>query len=73
MFKQGDIAYIIENNRKVEQVKILQHAYGLYTVQLIKRGGTFRVKEHRLFSSEQKAELELAKIKLKRDYGELLR
>lgn len=54
-FTKGDTVYIVENNRKIQPVEIIDTSYGFYTVRLITTGGVFRLKKHRLFASEEEA------------------
>lgn len=54
-FKTGDIAYLVESNRYIREGKIGQFQGGLYMYHFIE-GGAIRVKEHRLYSSEEEAQ-----------------
>lgn len=54
-FKTGDKAFMLENNKTVQQVTITDCFGGLYTVKF-SEGGVSRVKWHRLFSSPEEAE-----------------
>lgn len=57
-FKVGDIAYLIESNRFIREGKIKQYYSGLYLFQFIE-GGAIRVKEYRLYASEEEAQSEI--------------
>ena len=54
-FKAGDICYILESNRKVRQAKIAGRSGEFYTIQLIGSCGAIRLKESRLFTTEEDA------------------
>ena len=53
-FKEGQYVYIIENNRWVKKAQVLSYSGGFYTLSI---EGTHltRLKEHRLFGSEDEA------------------
>mgnify|MGYP000122561759 CR=1 FL=1 len=53
-FKTGDRAFMLENNRNVHQVTILNCFGGIYTVRL-PGGGASKVKAHRLFATPEEA------------------
>ena len=54
-YKIGDRAYLLENNRTVKEVVVLNCFGGIYTV-MFKQGGATKVKGHRLFESPEAAE-----------------
>ena len=53
-FKGGQYVYIIENNRWVKKEQILSYSGGFYTLS-IEGGYLTRLKEHRLYGSEEEA------------------
>lgn len=53
-FKAGDTAYIVESNRIIKEVKIVNCAGGMYLIKFA-NGGGIRVKEHRIFATEEDA------------------
>ena len=55
MYYVGDVVFIIENNRKVQKVEILKISYGFYTVCVLKTGAVLRLREHRLYKTEDEA------------------
>lgn len=61
-YKAGDIAYLVESNRFIREGKIKQYYNGLYLFQFVE-GGAIRVKEHRLFASEEEAQVQIDKHK----------
>lgn len=61
-YKAGDIAYLVESNRFIREGKIKQYYNGLYLFQFVE-GGAIRVKEHRLFASEEDAQAQIDKYK----------
>lgn len=52
--KAGDTAYIIESNRFIKPVTIVNCSGGMYLIHF-ENGGGIRVKEHRLFATEEAA------------------
>ena len=54
--KSGDIAYIIESNRFIREVKIKSCSGEIYLIQFTDSGGGIKVKEHRLFPTREEAE-----------------
>ena len=55
MYKRVDIVYILENNMDARQAKVVNRSGEFYTIQLIGSCGAIRLKESRLFSSEDAA------------------
>ena len=54
-YKKDEICYIIENNIKIVPVKILKYSSEFYTVKLLSKAGAIRLKEHRIFATEEEA------------------
>lgn len=54
-FQPGSTAYIIESAIFIKKVKILKYSDGFYTVQLEHTKGAFRVRESRLYLTEEEA------------------
>ena len=54
-FNQGDKAFIIENGIFVKEVIIIKVAGGFYTIKPKGEKGAYRVKEGRLFATENEA------------------
>lgn len=52
--KAGDTAFLVESNRIIREVKIVNCSGGMYLVKFA-NGGGIRVKEHRLFATEDDA------------------
>lgn len=61
MFKIGENAFIIENNRNVTEVTIKNKTREFYTVQIIGSSGAFRLRESRLYKTEFEAKAALKK------------
>lgn len=55
-FRVKSTAYIIANNLRVEEVRIVNASYGTYIVKLLSTGGGFRVHESRLYPTKEEAE-----------------
>ena len=53
-FKTGDIAYFVESNRFIRKGRVETCGGGLVLYHFIE-GGAIRVKEHRLYHSEEEA------------------
>lgn len=54
--KRGDNAYIIESNRIIRPVRILNCAGGLYMIKFLDSGGAIRVHPDRLYNTREAAE-----------------
>ena len=54
-FNQGDNAFIIVSNFKIEEVKVLKVAAGFATIHFVNREGGTRLNEHRLFRTKEEA------------------
>lgn len=63
-YKKDEIRYIIENNIKIVPVKILKYSSGFYTVKFLTKTGATRLKEHRIFATEEEAKKHLELIGL---------
>lgn len=53
--KVGDIAYIVESNRIIREVKIVRCSGGIFLVKFLDTGGGIQVKRHRLFATKEEA------------------
>lgn len=56
-FKAGDTVYLIEANRIVREVTIIKFAGGFYTIRFKDTGGGIKVRETRLYASQEEAEI----------------
>lgn len=54
-YKPGDTAFLIESVHFIREVAILKYSGGLYTVRFKNTGGGIRVRENRLYPTEQAA------------------
>lgn len=63
VFKRGDTCYILENNFRVKQAKVVNRRGKFYTIQLIGSCGAIMLPENRLFESDELAELSKKNIK----------
>ena len=54
-FLRGDTCYILESNMKVKAAKVINSQGDFYTIQLVGTCGAIRLKESRLFNTEQEA------------------
>lgn len=62
VFKAGDKAYIVKNNRIVRQCTVIRESAGMHIIRF-ENGGGIQVKGHRLFSSQEEAENSVPGIK----------
>ena len=60
-FRENDIAYIVENNLRVSQVKVIRIGGGLCTVSP-GQGKALRLPESRLYDTEEEAEKHVHRI-----------
>ena len=58
-FRPNSIAYIISAGNKIEPVAIVKYSGGFYTVRYVNRDGGTKLKEHRLFATEEEAKEEI--------------
>ena len=56
--KAGDVAFLVESNRIIREVKVVNCSGGMYLIRF-PNGGGIRVKEHRLFATEEEAKKSL--------------
>lgn len=62
-YKLGDKAYIVANNAFIEEVIIVKVGGGFYTLRFTQRSGGTRVRENRLFPTEEAAKASINRIK----------
>ena len=60
-YRPGDIAYIVSNNKWVRTVEVVGASYGLITVHILERNSYIRLRENRLFPTEEAAKASLPK------------
>ena len=65
MYEIGSIAYIIESNNRVREVKVVKFtsSNNLYTVRFTDTEGAIRLKANRLFSTKEEAEAKINNTK----------
>lgn len=61
----GDIAYLVESNYIIREGKIMSNNGGMLLFKFTE-GGAVRIKEHRLFKSEEAAQAEIDRIRAER-------
>lgn len=54
LLKAGDVAFLVESNRIIREVKVVNCSVGMYLIKF-PNGGGIRVKGHRLFATEEEA------------------
>ena len=62
----GDVAYIVESNRIIREVKIVRCSGGMFLVKFSDTGGGIQVKRHRLFATKEEAENSIVKPEKKK-------
>lgn len=61
-YRKGDIVFLIENNSKIRGATVIASSGGLYTIRFNEnKPSAIRVKEHRLYQSEEEASKHLNK------------
>lgn len=64
-YKKDDTAFIVESNKVIREVKIVRYGAGLYLVKFVDSTGGIKVRESRLYASEEEASATLPKPKEK--------
>ena len=54
-YKPGDTVYIIESVRFIRKCVVLKYSGGLYTLRFPDSGGGIKLRENRLFPTEEDA------------------
>lgn len=62
----GDMAYIVESNKVIREVRIIRCSGGIFLVKFADTGGGIQVKRHRLFATREEAENSIVKRKEKK-------
>lgn len=55
-YSPGDLAYIVESNRFIREVKIIRASGELYTLQFTDTRGGLKLTESRLYKTREEAE-----------------
>ncbi|MBQ0036778.1 MAG: hypothetical protein KBT35_07680 [Firmicutes bacterium] len=56
-YRIGQTVYIIGNNKFIIPMLVINYAYGLYTLKFYGKSGGMRLKEDRIFESENEASI----------------
>ncbi len=59
--REGSVAYIVESNRIIREVKIVRCSGGIFLVRFPDTGG-IQVKRHRLFATREEAKSSIVKL-----------
>lgn len=59
----GGVAFLVESNSVIREVKILKYAGGLYTIRFVNGNGGIKVRESRLFATREDAQASIQKLK----------
>ena len=54
-FSRGDTCYILEHNSKVRAARVISRQGQFYTIQLVGTCGAIRLRESKLFHTEEEA------------------
>ena len=65
MFKEGQVAYIVESNRLIKEVSIVKRMGDFYIVRFANSGGGIRIRGSRLFVTKEEAEKTLSNVREK--------
>lgn len=60
-YKPGDTVYIVSSVRWSREAKVLKCAGGFYTLKFTDTGGGIKVRESRIFSTKEAAEISVKK------------
>ena len=60
-YNPGDTAFIVENNRIIREVKVINTSGGFVTIRFMDSHGGIKLRESRLFPSKEEAEASLPK------------
>lgn len=60
-YNANDTAFLIESCRTIREVKIVKYAGGMYTVRFTDGSGGIKVRESRLFATQDDAKAALPK------------
>ena len=65
VFKEGQVAYIVESNRLIKEVSIVKRMGDFYIVRFANSGGGIRIRGSRLFATMDQAEKMLPNVREK--------
>lgn len=54
-YKPGDTVYIVSSVRWIKEAKVIKYSGGFYTIQFTDTGGGIKLRESRLFPTEEDA------------------
>ena len=54
-YKPGDTVYIVSSVNWIKEAKVLKYSGGFYTLQFTDTGGGIKLRESRLFPTEEEA------------------
>ena len=54
-YKPGDTVYIVSSVRWIKEAKVIKYFGGFYTIQFTDTGGGIKLRESRLFPTEEDA------------------
>lgn len=60
-YLRGDTVYLISNGHIIEEATVVMNLAGFVTIRFTKRGGGTRVRESRLYATQEEAEAAVKK------------
>lgn len=66
-FNPGDRAFIVENSHTIREVTVGKFSGGFYLIKF-ESGGGIKVREHRLFATEEEAKASVPIVEKKQGY-----
>ena len=55
-YKPGETVYLVANEQFIEKAKVVMNIAGFVTIRFVDRSGGTRVRESRLYNSEEEAQ-----------------
>ena len=62
-YKPGDTVYIVSSVKWIKEAKVLKYSGGFYTIQFTDTGGGIKLRESRLFPTEEEAKKSVGSTK----------
>ena len=60
-YKPGDTVFVVQSVRWVKEATVIKYAGGFYTIKFTATGGGIKVRESRIFSTKEAAEISVKK------------
>lgn len=66
-YPNGTLVYIIQSKRFIREATVIRYGSGFYTIRFTDSRGGIRLREDRLFSSEEEARKQISKEEVERN------